>query len=344
MANRSTIRSKAKRFEKLRTVFEFAHWLGREEAKLQLLSFKPRYKEYQIPKPGGGWRQIEDPEPKLKSVLQKLNEHLQACYYSVRPASAYGFVISASEDEDRNIVTNAKKHLGCKHLLNIDLKDFFHQIREDKVVAIFSRHFPQFEDALIDLLARLVCYKARLPMGAPTSPVLSNYAAIPLDEQLMAYCSQSGISYTRYADDLSFSSKQAISRIDYEHFLHCVQTCGFEVNPKKIRWAKENNPKEITGLFLKMGEVCLEENYLRQLETEIGRYITYYEVEARYRTGASMKKLKLFEQELRGKLSFAQLVEPDNERIDYLRDQMDQAKEALEDFESVHWLDLPYGF
>ncbi len=344
MASRSTIRYMAKRFQKLRTAFDFAHLMGKEEYKIQLLSHKPRYKEYQIPKAGGGKRQIEDPEPALKAVMFKLNDYLQSCYYLLNSPCAYGFVISAAEDDDRNILTNAKRHLGCRHLLNVDLKDFFHQIDHNMIAQIWTRYFPDFEESLVELLVRLVSHRGRLPMGAPTSPVLSNYATLELDDELMVYCRQSGLCYTRYADDLSFSSAKQIKRVDYDHIVQSIHRCGFEINPRKVRWAKENQPKEITGLFLRGNQVCLEANYLKQVEQEIERYRCYLEVEARYRTGASQKKLRIFKQELKGKLNFAQMIEPDNERIPYLMDRVDGAGDILEDFERVHWLDLPYGF
>jgi hypothetical protein len=181
-------------------------------------------------------------------------------------------------------------------------------------------------------------------MGSPCSPVLSNFATYELDQMLEAYCRLAEIRYTRYADDLSFSSKTAIKSVDFEHFMSCIHQCGFRVNSSKVRWAGPHQPKEITGLFLKPDGVHLAEDYLPRLEDEVSRYRSYWEVEARYRTGASHKRLRLLEQELRGKINFAGMVYPDSERVMQLRLRYDTAKEVLEDFESVHWLDLPYGF
>ena len=111
----------------------------------------------------------------MQSVL---NDYLQAVYWLQKTSSAYGFVIRPTDarDEPRNIVTNAEQHLRKAWLLNADLEDFFHYVTADEVLRVFTEKPFEFPTDLANLLTRLTTLNGRLPMGAPTSPVLSNLA------------------------------------------------------------------------------------------------------------------------------------------------------------------------
>ncbi len=343
MAATSTIKIRAKKLSQLRSVFDLAHVLKVPEHTLVLMGSKPRYRVYQIPKPKGGMRLVEDPEKALKKVQSHLNDFLQAAYYLIRPECAYGFTIACPGDQLRNIKTNAERHLNCKYLLNIDLKDFFHQVKVAHLVRLFNTHYPQFESELVSCLSNLLSYIGRLPMGAPTSPVLSNYAMLELDHALQNYCKSGGIVYTRYADDLSFSSTNMIQELDFMSIDSMIKDYGFEPNPNKIKWYEPKDKKEITGLVLGEHGIELQDGYLQRLYQEVLRYKIYLEVESRYRTGASLKKLKLFEQELRGKIQFATMILPENEELFNWLQIIEDATSVLENFESVDWLELPYS-
>jgi len=149
------------------------------------LTQRVTYRDFQIPKRNGGFRQVEDPEPALKDVLRQLNDYLQAVYHGVRSEAAHGFLLCPDNDPDpRNIRTNAQRHCNRPYLLNADFLDFFHAVSQTAVQTIFEKEPFGFPDDLSVVLARLCCRKGRLPMGSPTSPVLSNFAALPLDSAL----------------------------------------------------------------------------------------------------------------------------------------------------------------
>ena len=312
MANKAVIKIRAKQFNQLETPVDLAALVRREPHKLSYLALHPKYYIYKIPKPKGGERLIEDPHTNLKKVQRVLNEHLQAAYCLIRPRCVYGFTQTYGKEEERTILGNARQHLGCSYLLNIDLKDFFHQVDTDWLVRILKYHFDSLNAETIDLLVRLLSFKGRLPMGAPTSPVLSNYASIEMDEGLLMYCEGSGLNYTRYADDLSFSSLHPIERMDFENICQFINHSGFRINEQKIKWYDNKMTKQITGICLAKDFLFLEPSYLGTLRKEINRYTAFLEVESRYHTGFSLKKLVQFEQELRGKLNFAQMVMPDD--------------------------------
>lgn len=331
-------------WQHIKTVEDLAVLFRTPQHELQLLSLNPQYKEYRIPKKNGSFRQIEDPAPALKKVLRKVNHYLQAHYYFLRPTCVHGFCISPKHTENRNILSNAQAHANSTFLLNIDLKDFFHQVSEKRVGKILVRQFPLMNEELVDLLGRLCTRKGRLPMGAPTSPALSNFACLKMDAELEAVAYHCGWTYTRFADDLSFSADRPISVTD-EYLIRPVLTrYGFMINEEKVRRYGADEEKIVTGLHIRNGEIFLPPNYLPQLEIEIARLRNVMLVEGRYQTGMSMRKLGLLKQELLGKLNFAsQVLGSSAPEIVAREEQYASALTAKEDYESASWLDIPYS-
>ncbi|WP_295673591.1 reverse transcriptase family protein, partial [uncultured Mucilaginibacter sp.] len=192
----------AGRFKSLRNENDLAALLETGTNNLQLLQVNPEYHVYEIPKKDGSMRLIEDPQDQLKQILHWLNHYLQAIYYFQRPAAVYGFCVSCRDEVDRNVVNNAKSHLGKPFLLVMDLHDFFHTVTIEMVYQTFNSQFPVFESKMIDTLTCISTYKDRLPMGSPASPVISNMAALNMDAELEDFCNAATIKYTRYADDM----------------------------------------------------------------------------------------------------------------------------------------------
>lgn len=337
------IKHDAKKLLSIKSISECSKLLNTEQHKLVLLSQKPTYKVYEIPKKNGLYRPIEDPETNLKKVLRKLNAFLQAVYFAKRPDCVHGFCISADKEESRTILSNAKKHIGKPYLLNIDLKDFFHSITTQLIYEVFSKQFPRFQSDLTDTLINLCSYHHRLPMGSPTSPVLSNFASIEMDTLLMQYCNYSGINYTRFADDLTFSSTKPITKIDIEEIRNSILKQHFIINENKVKYYLPTDEKTVTGLIITENEVVLPANYIDKLKQEIERMKQTMLVEQRYRTGMSHKKLELFKQELIGKWNFAHTIMPENEEIFNLKDEIEIASNPTDTFESMDWLDIPYS-
>ena len=205
------MRQRCKTFTNLVNVQAFAKLVRMPIEDLQYLANNGKYRTFTVAKKDGGERLIEAPEAQLKKVLDHINRFLSACYYFQRTPPAYGFVVNGKNDRDRrNIVTNARKHLNKPYLLNIDLKDFFHTVSAVAVQDIFTQPPFRFEHELALLLTQLTTHTNRLPMGSPTSPVLSNFACKQLDHTLLHFSKAHKCFVTRYADDISFSSWESI--------------------------------------------------------------------------------------------------------------------------------------
>lgn len=176
---------------------------------------KKRYNKFTIKKKSGSDRTINAPVKGLKSMLRALNYVLQAIYEPHDAAT--GFVLNKS------IVDNAKKHIGHHYVLNLDLKDFFHSFDRNRVKLGFM--YEPFnlngdKEPLAFLLASLCTHpfeidgtiQTVLPQGSPTSPTLTNLLCKRLDRRLNGLANRFGATYTRYADDITFSSPHNINK------------------------------------------------------------------------------------------------------------------------------------
>lgn len=176
--------------------------------------------------------------------------------------SAHGFV------KGRSIVTNARPHVGAAVVINCDLTGFFPSVTVHRVIGLF-KHIG-YSPAVATILAllvtdcprRKVLYKNKpwyvatgprgLPQGACTSPTLSNLIARRLDSRLSGIARKLGMTYTRYADDLTFSSQTPSDRIGYlvARIRHISDDEGFAVNEKKTRVLKQAARQSVTGVVV----------------------------------------------------------------------------------------------
>ena len=124
------------------------------------------YAEFSIKKKSGKLRKINAPTSWLKFLLRDL----ATLFYILRTPDKHSFGFELN----RNIVENAKLHIGKKVVLNIDLKDFFPNINETQVKEIFTNAPFHLNNHLAELLTSLTTYKSKLPQGASTSPIISN--------------------------------------------------------------------------------------------------------------------------------------------------------------------------
>ena len=174
---------------------------------------KKRYQTFTIKKKSGANRTINAPVRGLKSILRPLNLILQYMYEPQQAAT--GFVLN------RSIVDNAQKHVGHNYVLNIDLKDFFHSFNRNRVKMGFFN--PPFnlkgnKEPLAFLLSSLCTHpfevdgetKTVLPQGSPTSPTITNILCQRLDRRLAGLSKRFGVTYTRYADDITFSDRKSV--------------------------------------------------------------------------------------------------------------------------------------
>jgi RNA-directed DNA polymerase len=218
---------------------------------LSLIINAPHYDEFSIPKKRGGVRKIAAPEPLLSAIQARFNFYLQNYYHLVRPQGIYGFVINPNKKEPFcNIVENAKLHVNKKYVLNLDLQDFFSSIKAYRVKALFQSDYFRYNEQVATAFALLVTYEGTLPTGAPTSPVISNFICLQLDEMIEAYCGDKNIQYSRYADDLTFSSNHEITKSHLQDLTGIINANEFEINKKKTRLKTKGRKQTVTGLVV----------------------------------------------------------------------------------------------
>ena len=177
----------------------------------------------------------------------------------------------------RSIVDNAKAHLGQNYILNLDLKDFFPSIKQARVWKRLQLAPFCFPEDVASVIAGLCSHKKEsedgtkeyvLPQGAPTSPILTNIICERLDHRLMGVAKRFNLRYTRYADDITFSSMHSVLAIGgeaFEEIKHVIEEQGFVINDKKTRLQKVGARQEVTGIILSE-KINTPRTYVRDID------------------------------------------------------------------------------
>ncbi|HAY4099741.1 TPA: RNA-directed DNA polymerase, partial [Escherichia coli] len=161
---------------------------------------KDNYRTFEIEKKNGKKRVINAPCGGLSILQTRLKPVLE---YFYRPKkSAHGFI------KGKSIITNAGMHIKKNFVVNIDLENYFESISFARVYGIFKSKPFNFAHPAATVLAQLCTHNGKLPQGACTSPILANIASASLDKQLTQFAGRKKISYSRYADDITFSFNQ----------------------------------------------------------------------------------------------------------------------------------------
>lgn len=199
------------------------------------------YRVFTIPKKNGNLREIAQPSKRLKGlqawILVNILNKLHCSNF------CKGF------ERGTSISDNARPHIGANTIVTIDLKDFFPSIRRNYVFQLFRSI--GYNDTICTVLTNICCFKGRLPQGGPCSPKLANLVAWRLDMRIQGYVGKRGITYTRYADDLSFSGYNpgTVCRI-LPTVRKIIESEHFEINNTKTRVAGASRAKRITGLII----------------------------------------------------------------------------------------------
>ncbi|RLA13344.1 MAG: Retron-type RNA-directed DNA polymerase [Gammaproteobacteria bacterium] len=285
-----------------------------------------KYHQFQIPKKNGGYRKIASPSKKLKLIQEQLKD----VFYEIYPTkpSAHGFA------KDKSIVTNAERHLDKRFIFNIDLSDFFGSIHFGRVRNLFKSSPFYFNNTVSTILAQICCFNNSLPQGAPTSPILSNMIAWKLDSQLQHLAKLTNSTYTRYADDISFSFTSKKRRLPEEiiilrddegspgHALtHIIEENGFNINYEKVRLCSAFSRMEVTGLTVNEF-LNVRRQYVRQISSMLyawrkhGYVLAANEFNEKYdKRYRASKKPKSFLYVVKGKLAFLRSVRTGRDAI-----------------------------
>ncbi|HVK16971.1 MAG TPA: reverse transcriptase domain-containing protein [Fimbriiglobus sp.] len=257
----------AARLPVLHTPADLAAALGLSIPRLRWLCYhteaatRIHYVQFEVPKRSGGTRTLSAPHTTLATVQDWVLGSILAKLPTEEPA--HGFV------PGRSTLTNAAPHAGKDVVVNLDLEGFFPSIGFARVRHLFRRL--GYSGAVATLLA-LVCTECPrkrvvyagtpyfvatgprgLPQGACTSPALSNQIARKLDRRFVGLAAKLGLTYTRYADDLTFSAGPGFrEKVGYliARVRHVAEDEGFAVNPKKTRVQRPESRQSVTGLVV----------------------------------------------------------------------------------------------
>ena len=219
---------------------------------------KKRYKDFTIQKKSGKPRTISAPRGSLKMLLTYLNNIFQAMYEPTD--AAMGFV------PGRSIADNAAVHTGRNYVFNVDLEDFFPSVRQARIWKILQKKPFSLNEELASVIAGLCCMQdpkgtldrkgyviGVLPQGSPCSPILTNIVCRNLDRKLIGLAKRFNLTYTRYADDITFSSDYNVFQEGSEfmkEFTKIVAEQEFRINDNKTRLQKSGQRQEVTGLIV----------------------------------------------------------------------------------------------
>lgn len=238
------------------------------------------YREFSIKKKSGGVRSICAPNPGLLQTQKALNYVLQVI--GEVHDNAFGFV------PGKNIANNAALHVGKAYVLNIDIKDFFPSVEQSRVWARLQ--YPPFglsgsRKELANAIATLVSHnmtvqrldesskewvekeRSVLPQGAPTSPTITNFICNRLDRKMMGIAKRFGLVYSRYADDITFSSDHYVYDSEGEFFKELRRVViaeGFHLQEKKVRLQCKPYRQEVTGIIVNE-KLNLRKKYIKEV-------------------------------------------------------------------------------
>ncbi|WP_434986449.1 reverse transcriptase family protein [Vreelandella zhaodongensis] len=299
------------------------------------------YRKFSISKRSGGRRFIHVPEPTLAHVQKWINTYILR-HASVHKAS-FAFAPGAS------IYKCAARHCGARWLIKMDITGFFESVSEIQVFRCFKAL--GYQPLIAFELARIVTveplgksprhrdpvwkvrkynssipsYSARalgyLPQGAPTSPMLSNIVMKSLDEKIADAARNAGLVYTRYSDDLTFSTiEKDFSRSAASEFVHVVDSLlsasGFRSQHRKTKVVPPGSRKIVLGLNVEEEKPKLRREFKDNLRMHLYYLIKHGPAEhAKERDFETIWGMK---SHIRGLIDYAKMVEP-NYSIDMLK-------------------------
>lgn len=214
--------------------------------------------------------------------------------------------------KEKSFITNAFIHRNRKYIINLDLKDFFNTFHFGRVKGFFSKDkLFMLNDTMSIILAQLTCYNGVLPQGAPTSPVITNYIFRIVDRRILELAKKYRLNYSRYADDLTFSTNDHKIKDTYNEFINelreLIKKSGFEINDKKTNFQYFFSRQLVTGLVVNKKVNCKREYYKLTKSMALSLYKT-----GRFTINGVEGKIN----QLEGRFSFANQMDKENNQLE----------------------------
>jgi RNA-directed DNA polymerase len=292
------------------------------------------------------YRIIRVPSPQLKTIQTFINSHILS---KLQPHSA-----SVAYAPGSKIYDAAQEHCAARWILKFDISDFFDSVNEKQVYHVFRKcGYPallSFEMARLCTILKPRApfhncktrpydrYKIKeyvnirlgtLPQGAPSSPMLANLVSMKMDEEITSLAEVYGCTYTRYADDMTFSTaedlnRQSISQI-INRMTHLLASFGYRLNQKKTKVISPGARKIYLGLNVNESKPHLTKAYKRRISKHL-----YFCLKSEVGPEAHSKHLRFysiigFKNHLYGLIAYAKQIEPDF------------GNSCMQDFNKINW-------
>ncbi|MCC7595911.1 RNA-directed DNA polymerase [Janthinobacterium sp. FW305-129] len=259
------------------------------------------YKIYTIKKRSGGYRTIAQPAKETKFIQNWLIENIFSTFPVHECASAY--------KNGASILKNAELHKKGEFLSKYDFKDFFSSIKVKDLVLFFTHQLAhRFSKLDILRMAQISCVRHTelsglcLSIGAPSSPILSNAIMYDFDAKIYEWCNKNNISYSRYADDLTFSTNELGRSDEITSLVNAAilenKIVKLQINKKKTVHLSKKYQRRITGLIITNSNiVSIGRSRKREISTLIHKFsLNMLSDDEKYR--------------LQGLLGFSKNIEP----------------------------------
>ncbi|MDX2306295.1 MAG: reverse transcriptase family protein [Microscillaceae bacterium] len=198
------------------------------------------YRQFEISKKNGSKRVIYEPLPNLKEIQQWI---LKNILYKI-PISDF----AKAYIPKKGIREHVKCHQGFKKIVTLDIENFFPSIKRERVEKVFKKL--GYSTLIANLLSKLCSLNESIPQGASTSPYLSNIILKDFDQNVGSYCTDNGICYTRYADDLTFSGNIFYEKELIEFIEANLKQENFKLNHHKTKIMTNNLRQVVTGIVV----------------------------------------------------------------------------------------------
>ena len=321
----------------LRTPQDVAHLLEVPVGQLLHILYKQaegkQCTTFTIPKKTKGHRTITASIGSKRILQDKLKPILTELYKT--KACVHGFVTK------RSIVSNASAHRKKRYVLNIDLKNFFPTIHFGRVRGLFMGYPFNMEESAASVMAQICTQDSKLTQGSPLSPILSNYIAADLDKKLTGIAKRYKLTYTRYADDITFSTSRggfpsSIASWDGDNpittnvvlgnlLVETIEAAGFELNYDKVRLQIKSVKQEVTGLTVNEFP-NVPRKYIRNIRAMLHSWLKYGVINAETaliekfsknppKIPADKRDGTYFKNVLYGKIAFVKMVRGEKDDI-----------------------------
>lgn len=234
-----------------------------------------KYRVFEIAKKSGGTRIINAPEKQLSLLQTRVAGVLHHCVTELQQDKPRLWNASHGFQRQKNTISNANPHRRRRFVFNLDIEDFFGSINFGRVRGFFiNDNYFKLNPKIATIIAQIACHQNSLPQGSPCSPVISNLIGNILDLRLIALARKTKCTYTRYADDLTFSTNEMLFPTEIATNPHGstwevgsslqkeIEQSGFKINLRKTRMSLRRSRQTVTGLVVN-SKVNIKKDYYR---------------------------------------------------------------------------------